>query len=146
MPPGLGRTDVAPDRRRTDVCACSPDTNKEPIMTKPAGTTPFAIGLLSGAAIISILGFANDWVVTAKASEAHVMDARTDVRGAICAALAHQHLRSKNLSPELEGYTDGPREARDKLAQRFSIRLPGETSVDPYAVSACAHELNKPSS
>ena len=45
-------------------------------MTLPKATMPFVIGLIAGAFIISVLGFANDWVVTAGINETQVKDAK----------------------------------------------------------------------
>lgn len=113
-------------------------------MSKPNVLFPFGLGMLAGAATVSILAFASGFAVTSTASEKSVADAHVNAQAAICAALATDHVNGTTIKEDLEGYQTGAREARDGLARKFAVVLPGDTAVDGSVVSACAQMLNKP--
>lgn len=107
---------------------------------------PFGLGLAAGAVAISILGLANDWVVSSKESETSIADARINTQAQVCASLASDHIKGTEVKEDLEGYQTAAREARDKLAERFAVVLPGQSKVGSRVISACAQLLNKPAS
>ncbi len=113
-------------------------------MTLPKATTPFVIGLVAGAFLISVLGFANKWVVTAESKNMEVKDASIAAQAAICASLAEAHLKATKNTVSLEGYQSDARKARSDLARAFAVALPGEKTADSTVVNACAHLLNRP--
>ena len=113
-------------------------------MTMPKATTPFVIGLIAGAFTISILGFANDWVVSAESKKADVKDAWINAQAAVCASLAGAHLKATKNTVSLDGYQAAARKARDDLAREFAVALPGDKTADSIVVTACAQLLNKP--
>jgi hypothetical protein len=110
----------------------------------PKNATPFAIGLIAGAFVITILGFANSWVVTADSKDTQVKDAWINAQAAVCASLAEAHLKSIKNTVSLDGYQAAARQARDDLARRFAVALPGDATADSIVVTACAQLLNKP--
>ncbi|NQV82920.1 MAG: hypothetical protein HQ494_03780 [Rhodospirillales bacterium] len=112
-------------------------------MTKPKATTPFVIGLIAGAFIISVLGFANDWVVTAGLNETQVKDASINAQAAVCVSLAEAHLKVTKNTVSLEGYQGTANKARDDLARTFAVALPGEKTAKSIVITACARGLNK---
>jgi hypothetical protein len=105
---------------------------------------PFGLGVVAGAVAISIFAFSNDWVVSSKANETSVADARINTQAQVCASLASDHIKGSTVQEDLEGYQSGAREARDKLAKRFAVVLPGQSQVGSRVISACAQMLNKP--
>ncbi|HEX9569575.1 MAG TPA: hypothetical protein VIG92_01845 [Rhodospirillales bacterium] len=113
-------------------------------MTMPKATTPFVIGLIAGAITISILGFSNDWVVSAESKKADVKDAWINAQAAICASLVGAHLKVTKNTVSLDGYQTTARKARDDLAREFAVALPGDKTADSIVVTACAQLLNKP--
>ena len=113
-------------------------------MTMPKATTPFVTGLIAGAFIISVLGFANDWVVTAGAKNTQVKDTWINAQAAVCVSLAEAHLKATKSTVSLDGYQSAAREARDDLARAFAVALPGEKTADSTVINACAQMLNKP--
>jgi hypothetical protein len=96
---------------------------------------PFVIGLIAGAFIISVLGFANDWVVTAGINETQVKDASINAQAAVCVSLAEAHLKTTKSTVNLEGYQTAANKARDDL--------PGEKTAKSIVITACAKRLNK---
>lgn len=115
-------------------------------MDLPKFTTPFIVGAAAGAAFITILGFANGWVISAKANETQVRDAWIDAQAKICLARATTHLTETKSDVSLTGYQSEAREARENLARSYAVTLPGEQSPDDLVLSACAQMLNKPAS
>lgn len=111
-------------------------------MKAPKNTQPFLAGLAAGAALITILGFSNDWVVSAKANETQVHDAWIDAQAEICLARAKEHLALSKSTVSLEGYQTEARDARDALAKNYAVTLPGEKSPDALVLTACAQKLN----
>ena len=105
---------------------------------------PFGLGLMAGAAAVSILAFASGRAVTSQSSQKSVADARVNAQAQICAALASDHVNGTAIKEDLEGYQSDAREARDKLARKFAVVLPGETAAEGQVVTACAQLLNKP--
>lgn len=112
-------------------------------MKVPKATTPFVIGVIAGALFVVVLGFSNDWVVTAKARDIEVKDASINAQAAVCASLAQAHIRATKDTVNLDGYQDAARKARDDLAREFAVALPGDKTADSIVVSACAWMLNK---
>lgn len=112
-------------------------------MTMPKATTPFVSGLIAGALIAIVLGFANDWVVTANARDIEVKDASINAQAAVCASLAEAHLKATNSTVSLDGYQAAARDARDDLARTFAVALPGEKKANSIVINACAWMLNK---
>jgi len=115
---------------------------KEFIMPKAA--TPFVVGLVIGAFVISLLGFANGWIVTADASKTEVRNTWIKAQASICASLAQAHLKATKNTVSLEGYQSGARKARDDLAREFAVALPGDKSAESIVITACAQMLNEP--
>ena len=112
-------------------------------MTLPKATMPFVIGLIAGAFIISVLGFANDWVVTAGINETQVKDASINAQAAVCVSLAEAHLKTTKSTVNLEGYQTAANKARDDLTRTFAVALPGEKTAKSIVITACAKRLNK---
>jgi len=112
-------------------------------MTLPKATMPFVIGLIAGAFIISVLGFANDWVVTAGINETQVKEARINAQATVWVSLAEAHLKTTESTVNLEGYQTAANKARDDLARTFAVALPGEKTVKSIVITACAKRLNK---
>ena len=117
--------------------------DKVPPMTLPKATMPFVIGLIAGAFIISVLGFANDWVVTAGINETQVKDASINAQAAVCVSLAEAHLKTTKSTVNLEGYQTAANKARDDLARTFAVALPGEKTAKSIVITAYAKRLNK---
>lgn len=113
-------------------------------MTFPKTTKPFVTGLIAGAFIISALGFANNWVVTADANNSQVRDARINAQAAICVSLVETHLKTTKNTISLDGYQTAANKARDDLANTFAVALPGDKTADSMVITACANMLNKP--
>jgi len=113
-------------------------------MTVPKSALPFTIGFVAGAFIISLLGFANNWVVTADSKNTQVKDAWINAQAAVCASLATSHLKETKSIVSLDGYQAAARKARDDLAREFAVALPGDKTPDSIVVTACAQMLNKP--
>jgi len=113
-------------------------------MNMPKATTPFVTGLIAGAFIISVLGFAREWVVTAEAHNSTVRDTWVNAQAAVCASLVEAHLTATKSTVILNGYQTAAREARNDLARTFAVALPGEKTAESIVVTACAHMLNKP--
>ena len=113
-------------------------------MSMPKTTAPFVLGLIGGAFAISLLGFANGWVVTASSNNAEVKDAWVNAQASVCTSLAEAHLKATKNTVSLDGYQADARKARDDLARRFAVVLPGEKAAESMVVTACAHMLNKP--
>jgi len=112
-------------------------------MKIPKAATPFVTGMIGGALAIVVLGFANDWVVTAKAKDIEVRDTWINAQAAVCASLAQAHLKATKNTVSLDGYQTAARKARDDLARTFAVALPGEETANSIVVSACAWMLNK---
>ena len=112
-------------------------------MTKPKATTPFVIGLFAGALIISVLGFANDWVVTAGLNETQVKDASINAQAAVCVSLVEAHLKATKSTVNLDGFQTAANKARGDLANAFAVALPGEKTAESIVITACARGLNK---
>ena len=112
-------------------------------MTLPKTTMPFVIGLIAGAFIISVLGFTNDWVVTAGTNETQVRDASVSAQAGVCVSLAEAHLKVTKSTVNLEGYQTAANKARDDLARKFAVALPGEKTAESIVITACARRLNK---
>ena len=113
-------------------------------MALPNSATPFVAGVIAGAILLTVLGFANGWVVTADANNTQVKDASIGAQAAVCAALVDAHLKATQNSVSLEGYQSAARKARDDLARSFAVALPGDKAADAIVVTACAQMLNKP--
>ena len=113
-------------------------------MTMPKAAVPFVTGLIAGAFIIGVLGFANDWVVTAEAKNTQVKDAWIQAQASVCTSLAEAHLKATKSTVRLDGYQSAARDARDELARTFAVALPGEKAADSIVINACANMLNKP--
>lgn len=113
-------------------------------MTMPKATTPFVIGLIAGAFIISVVAFANSWVVSADSKNAQVKDAWINAQASVCASLAGAHLKATKSAVSLDGYQATARKARDDLAREFAVALPGDKAAESIVVTACAQMLNKP--
>jgi len=112
-------------------------------MTIPKATMPFVTGLVAGAFIISVLGFANDWVVTAELNETQVKDASISAQAAVCVSLAEAHLKATKSTVNLDGYQTAANKARGDLANTFAVALPGEKTAESIVITACAQGLNK---
>ena len=126
------------------LASCPSAIKREVSMSNSKKFTPFGLGMAAGAVTISILGLANGWVVSSKASETRIADAHINTQAQVCASLASDHIKGTAVQEDLEGYQSGAREARDKLAKRFAVVLPGQSQVDSRVISACAQMLNKP--
>ncbi len=113
-------------------------------MTMSKYMQSFVIGSAVGAFLITVVGFANEWVITADAHNAEVKDAWINAQAAVCASLAEAHLKTTKNTVSLEGYQGPARKARDDLAREFAVALPGEKTADSIVINACAHMLNKP--
>jgi hypothetical protein len=113
-------------------------------MSMPKATAPFVAGLIGGAFAISLLGFTNGWVVTASSHNVDVKDAWVTAQASVCTSLAEAHLKATKNTVSLDGYQADARKARDDLAHRFAIALPGEKTAESMVVTACARMLNKP--
>ena len=113
-------------------------------MALPNSATPFVIGLIAGAVAVTVLSFANGWIVTADARNTQVKDASIGAQAAVCAALVDAHLKATHNTVSLEGYQSDARKARDDLAREFAVALPGDKTADSIVVTACAQLLNKP--
>lgn len=110
----------------------------------PKVATPFIGGLVAGAFLISVLGLANEWVVTTDSKNTQVSDAWINAQASICVSLAEAHLKTTKSIVSLDGYQAAAREARDDLARQFAVALPGEKAVNSIVVTTCAQMLNKP--
>jgi hypothetical protein len=113
-------------------------------MAMPKAATPFVIGLLAGALSISVVAFANDWIVSADSNKAQVKDAWINAQAAVCASLAKAHLDTTKNTVSLDGYQAAARKARDDLAREFAVALPGDKTAESIVITACAQMLNKP--
>jgi len=113
-------------------------------MTLPKSTKPFVTGLIAGGFIISLLGFANNWVVTAEEKDSQVRDASIKAQASICASLVETHLKATKNTISLDGYQTAANKARDDLATTFAVALQGEKAADSMVITACANMLNKP--
>lgn len=113
-------------------------------MTLPKATTPFVVGIVAGGFVISLLAFANGWIVTTEAKDVAVKDAWINAQAAVCASLAEAHVKATKDNTSLVGYQSDARKARDDLAREFAVALPGDKTADSIVVNACAHMLNKP--
>lgn len=112
-------------------------------MTLPKMTSPFLLGAGTGAFVLAVLAFSNNWVVSAKANQSEVQDAWINAQASVCAARATVHLKTMANAPDLQGYQAGARAAREDLAKDFATTLPGTTEVESGVVSACSQMLNK---
>ncbi|MAN80550.1 MAG: hypothetical protein CMM77_14515 [Rhodospirillaceae bacterium] len=112
-------------------------------MTLPKMTSPFLLGAGTGAFVLAVLAFSNNWVVSAKANQGEVQDAWINAQASVCAARATVHLKAMANAPDLQGYQAGARAAREGLAKDFSMALPGTTEPEAGVVSACSQMLNK---
>jgi hypothetical protein len=139
---GKSRSRSAAQARASPFSTCS---FKELTMTLPKATTPFVVGVVAGAFVISLLGFANGWIVTADAKDIEVKNASINAQAAVCASLAEAHIKATKDTTSLYGYQSDARKARDDLAREFAVALPGDKTADSIVVTACAHMLNKPS-
>lgn len=113
-------------------------------MKIPKATTPFVTGIIAGAIVVTVLGFANGWVVTAESKNVQVKDAWIRAQAAVCASRAEAHLKATENTVSLGGYKAAARKVRDDLARSFAVALPGENAADSIVINACAHMLNRP--
>lgn len=102
----------------------------------------FLFGAIAGAVIITMLGFTNNWIVTAEKNQQQVSDAFIDAQAQVCQALAQEHLRETPEKEKLAGYQSDVRELRDQLANEFAVALPGDKTPDALVITSCAQKLN----
>ena len=112
-------------------------------MTLPKMTSPFLLGVGTGAFVLAVLAFSNNWVVSANTNQSEVQDARINAQASICAARAVDHVKKMANAPDLQGYQSEARAVREGLAKDFATALPGASEPESGVVSACAQMLNR---
>ncbi|HAD87344.1 MAG TPA: hypothetical protein DCG48_08280 [Rhodospirillaceae bacterium] len=112
-------------------------------MSLPKSTAPFLFGAVAGAAVLSALSIGNNWVVSTQAKNIEVQDAWYEAQAAVCAARATAYREKTNSTVDLAGYTPDAREARNELAQKYAVALPGQDGPDPLVVTECSQMLNE---
>jgi len=101
---------------------------------------PIVGGAVLGAAAITIVGFAANWVVATSTMHKEVEEARVNALAAVCAREAKDHwlAEGKDLAA-LEGFTN---DKREKLAQSFSISV-SNWDVKSSVQRHCNEELEQ---
>lgn len=100
---------------------------------------PFVLGIVGGAAAIAIVASATGWVVTSGSRDDQVRIAWIDGQATICDSLAKAHRHANNDVSDLSGYQ--ARDARNELAETFTVILAGSETADPDVVKACSEML-----
>jgi hypothetical protein len=100
---------------------------------------PFVLGIVSGAAAIAIVASATGWVVTSGSRDDQVQTAWIDGQATICDSLAKAHRHASNDVTDLSGYQG--RDARNALAETFTVILAGSETADPNVIKACSEML-----
>ena len=100
---------------------------------------PFVLGIVGGAAAVAIVASATGWVVTSGSRDDQVRTAWIDGQATICNSLAKAHRHASNDASDLSGYQ--ARDARNELAENFTVILVGSETADPDVVKACSEML-----
>lgn len=112
-------------------------------MQLPNNTVPVVIGAVIGIISISVLSFANGWVVTSQKMQSEMTQANIDVQAAVCAARAEKYLTDSNNTDDIQGYQAGASEKRAELARAHFTAITDDSTSASTIVNACAGMLNK---
>lgn len=113
-------------------------------MQLPNNTYPVVIGAAIGIVAISVLSFANGWVVTSQKMQTEMEQANITVQASICAARAKIYLAETSNTEDLQGFQTGANDKRKELAQAHMTPLMDDEASTTTIVNACAGMLNKP--
>lgn len=112
-------------------------------MQLPNNTIPVVIGAAIGIIAISVLSFANGWVVTSQKMQTEMEQSNIDIQAAVCAARAEAYLKNTNNTDDLQGYQAGASDKRAELAETHVTPLVDDPASTSTIINACAGLLNK---
>lgn len=112
-------------------------------MNLPNNTVPVVIGAAIGIISISVLSFANGWVISSQKMQTEMQQANISVQASICAARAELYLKDSNDTTDLQGYQSGASERRTELATAHVTPLADDEASTSTIINACAGMLNK---
>lgn len=96
---------------------------------------PYAVGAVIGAAVIAIVGFSANWVVTTGTMQDRIRETKVATLAQVCEtnALAHWKEQGKEISA-LEGWDN---DARQKLAEQFAPTIADQADYRDDIVDQC---------
>lgn len=112
-------------------------------MQLPNNTIPVAIGAVIGVISISVLSFANGWVISSQKMQTEMEQANITTQATICAARAEMYLKETNNTEDFQGYQADASEKRTALATAHVTPLVDDDASTSTIINACAGMLNK---